>query len=149
MIMMKRILKQPTLLETLESNLGELPKFETELAEIRDVFSKIEKDTEDDYVYIRKKIKFLIEKAETAIENLSLLADDAEHPRAYEVLSTMIHQTSVMIERLLDIQNKRKKLHQKEEQKTADVPGKNGNTFIFNGTTTDLQKMISNARVTE
>lgn len=134
-----------TLLDKLEKNIPEqIVQSNAELEKIKSVFSKIEKDTEDDYEYVRKATKNLIKKAETAIDNMSLLVEDTEAPRAYEVFMGLVRQTADMIERLLDIQEKRRKLHEKSGVPQNPSSDNKGNTFIFNGTTTELQKIIKN-----
>lgn len=100
------------------------------------------KDTEDDYKYARTKLKGLIEKSEEALEVLMQLAHDAEHPRAFEVLSGMIKNTSDMTEQLLSLQGKRQKLV-KPENTTPSVPGgSTTNNTIFVGSTSELQKFL-------
>jgi len=98
------------------------------------------KDTEEDYRYSRDKIKGLIGKAEEAIDTMMNLAVDAEHPRAFEVLSGMLKNASEMTMELTKLQLERKKLNDaKEEQKKTEVT----NNSIFIGSTSELQKILT------
>ena len=130
---------QKDILAALETNLPQqLKKIKTEVAQ-----AEIVVDTEEDYAYSREKIKDLIEKAEEAIDNMMALASETEHPRAFEVLAGMFKTTTDMMDQLITLQKKRKELTQAEGQK----PGESGNTTnnaIFVGSTTELQKFLSN-----
>ena len=98
------------------------------------------KDTEEDYRYSRDKIKGLIGKAEEAIDTMMNLAVDAEHPRAFEVLSGMLKNASEMTMELTKLQSERKKLNDaKDEQKKTEVT----NNSIFVGSTSELQKILT------
>jgi len=46
-------------------------------------------ETEEDYRYARERIKKLIETSEIAIDSMSCLAADAEHPRALRFLERL------------------------------------------------------------
>jgi len=100
------------------------------------------KDTEEDYRYSREKIKSLIDKADNAIDSMMNLALDAEHPRAFEVLSTMLKNASDMTMELTRLQQERKKLHDANQEKKTEVT----NNSIFVGSTTELQKFIASQK---
>lgn len=98
-------------------------------------------DSEEDYKYSRTKLKNLIDKAEMSLDRLIVVADEAEHPRAYEVLAGMLQTTSDMTDKLMDLQRKRKELivgKKVEETKQGST-----NVAVFVGTTADLQKQLS------
>lgn len=98
------------------------------------------RDAEEDYEYSREKFKSLIDRAEGAIDAAMGLAMEAEHPRAFEVVSQMIKNTSDMTTELMKLQKERKALH-KEEEKKQEVTNHNA---IFVGSTSELQKMLKN-----
>lgn len=99
---------------------------------------KITKDADEDYKFARTQIKSLISKSDEAIDRLAELCLDSEHPRAFEVLSTLIKANSEMNKELLNIAKDRKAVHGvKTETKSGG-----GNTAVFIGTTADLQKRI-------
>lgn len=97
------------------------------------------KDTEEDYKYSREKLKTLIDKAEKAIDTMMDLATDAEHPRAFEVLSGMLKHTSEMTMELHKIQSERKKMNDGKDEKKTEVT----NNSIFLGSTSELQKFLT------
>jgi hypothetical protein len=135
--------KQADILAALENNLPVVvpssppPAKLTPAPEKEDLIS----DSEEDYKYSRKKLKNLIDKAEESLERLIVVADEAEHPRAYEVLAGMLQTTSDMTDKLMDLQKKRKELiigKKPEENKQGAT-----NVAVFVGTTADLQKQLS------
>jgi hypothetical protein len=102
------------------------------------------KDTEDDYEFARAHIKKLILASDDAIDRLHELATDAEHPRAFEVLTAMIKNTADMNASLLDLVKNRKKIVQEPVGGVSPSSPSNvtTNNSIFVGTTADLQKFL-------
>ena len=101
------------------------------------------KDTEDDYEFARAHIKKLILASDDAIDRLHELATDAEHPRAFEVLTAMIKNTADMNSSLLDLVKNRKKIVQEPVGGPSSTsPSSVTNNSIFVGTTTELQRFL-------
>ena len=105
-------------------------------------------DSEEDYKFARKKLKGLIQKAEESLDRLIVVADEAEHPRAFEVLTGMLQTTSDMTDKLMELQKKRKELivGKKPEEKPQQAPT---NVAVFVGTTADLQKQLTSSISTD
>jgi len=102
--------------------------------------AQLNADTEEDYEFGRGQVKALIDISKDAILTMSNLANDAEHPRAFEVLGTLMKQSADMSAQLLDMQKQRKALLQ-------DKNGYNvGTTNNLIMTTTDLQKMLKSEK---
>ena len=96
-----------------------------------------EDDIEDDYKYQRENFYNLIERGQDAVEGILELAQESEHPRAYEVAGNLIRQVADVTEKLVDLQTKMKKL--------KEVPNKGPNNVtnaLFVGSTAELQKML-------
>jgi len=108
---------------------------------VTDFDTRIIKDTEDDYAFARGKLKGLIDKSENALETLMVLAQDAEHPRTYEVLSGMLKNTADITDQLLRLQKQRKDLVT-EKNNTNQSGTTNTNNNIFVGSTSELQKFL-------
>jgi len=68
------------------------------------------------------------------------VARQSEHPRAYEVLATLIKDTAQTSEKLMDLHRKIKHL----DQMMLPAPEKQSNTTnnLFIGSTTELQRML-------
>jgi len=98
-----------------------------------------DKDILDDYDFSREKYRKMVTTSEEAIESLLQLAMDSEHPRAFEVLSNMLKNTADITDKLVDLQQKMKKLNEKENN--IDTPGVvNNNLFV--GSTDQLQRFL-------
>ena len=137
--------KKEDMITALQKNLDEVKKTSEELATVDSLIgpsdAQLIDETEEDYRYARDRIKKLIETSEIAIESMACLASDAEHPRAFEVLGTLIKQASEMNQQLLDLQKQRKDLVQTEDPKSNEG-GSTTNNAIFVGTTSELQKFL-------
>jgi len=130
------------IMKALEENMDILP------AKKKDVSNEdIVHDTETDVEFVRDTLKDLVNKSSEALDHLSIIAQETEHPRAYEVLSNMIKQTGDLTTELLDVQKKRKDITQ---EKSSANNQSTTNNAIFVGSTKELQQMLKKAQdVTE
>jgi hypothetical protein len=98
-----------------------------------------DKEVENDTKYVRQNFYDLIEKGHSAIDELLAVADQSQHPRAYEVLATMIKTMGDMNNDLLGMHEKKQKLTgEKPEEKRETV---NNNLFV--GSTSELLKLMN------
>ena len=99
-----------------------------------------EEDKDNDYEYTRETLYDLIEKGREGIEEMIEVARQSEHPRAYEVLATLIKDTAATSEKLMDLHRKIQTL----DQMMLPPPEQKGNTTnnLFIGSTTELQRML-------
>jgi len=97
-------------------------------------------DIKDDYEFSRETYRNLVGKSNEAIEQMLNLAMQSEHPRAFEVLSNMLKNTSDMTDKLMALQKAKKEI-QKKEEAASDKPALTQNN-LFLGSTTDLQKHL-------
>lgn len=100
------------------------------------------RDVKDDYDYSRKTYKDLIDKGTYALDGMIELAQESEHPRAYEVLSGMMKNMADITDKLMDLQKKKDDLETKKTPK-GHQPGGVTNNNVFVGSTTDLQRMLA------
>jgi hypothetical protein len=94
-------------------------------------------DVTKDYNYARENMYDVIERGTEALDYLLELAKASEHPRAFEVVSTLTKTLVDANKDLLEVQTKLKKL--REEDKTEP---QNVTNALFVGSTADLQKLI-------
>ena len=97
---------------------------------------------EKDFDHARTNIKNLITKGDTAIDQLILIADESEQPRAYEVVANLIKTMAELNKDLLTIQKVRKELTNKGF--TNDNKAITVDKAVFVGSTKDLITMIKN-----
>lgn len=95
-----------------------------------------DKQVEADLKYVRENLYDLISSGSIAIDQMMSIADQSQHPRAYEVLSNMIRQMVETNKDLLDMHEKKKKISNKEEQSSTV----NNNLFV--GSTKDILELI-------
>jgi hypothetical protein len=96
----------------------------------------LQESSSDDAAHARENIRGLISRGTVAIDELSKVAKESEHPRAYEVLSTLLKNVSEMNKDLLNIQKMKKEL-----EGTEKMPALNIDKAVFVGTTAELIKM--------
>ena len=96
-----------------------------------------EDDIENDYKYQRENLYNLIERGQDAIDGILDLAKEGEHPRAYEVALNGIKQVADVTDKLIDLQDKMKKLNE-----VPNSAPKNVTNALFVGSTAELQKML-------
>jgi hypothetical protein len=128
--------KSEELLKKLEQNLpapAPLPPVAIE--------AKAEREIDDDYEFSRKTYKDLVDKSNNAIEGMMELALQSEHPRAFEVLSIMLKNTSDMTDKLMALQKQKKEIKKKEKNEAPAATGVTNNN-LFLGSVTDLQKHL-------
>ena len=97
---------------------------------------------QDDYEVSRETYKELIEKGNEAIDLMMELARDSQHPRAFEVLATLLKTQSDNNDKLLDLQKKLKALKEPSKGSPKQNPNSVTNNNVFVGSTADLQRFI-------
>ena len=102
--------------------------------------SVIDENSDNDYQYARENFYSVIEHGSKALEEMMDLARASEHPRAYEVVSTLM-KTLVDANKDLVAMNKDRKSEQAPEEKQRVT---NNNLFV--GSTSELQKMLKEMR---
>lgn len=99
-----------------------------------------------DYEYSRDVYYDLIEKGREGIEEMIELAKASEHPRAFEVLSSMIKNVSDVSERLIQLNKTKQQIDTIAKTPALPSAGEGGttNNNIFVGSTTELQRFLQN-----
>ena len=97
-------------------------------------------DAEEDYNIARENLKKLLDKSDEALDHMMQVAAEAEHPRAFEVLSGMFKTSADMTTQLIDLQKKRHELDKLNNEPTQNNSVTNNNLFV--GSTAELQKML-------
>jgi len=100
---------------------------------------KNKEDIDNDYKYSRENYYNLIERGQDAIQGILDIANESQHPRAYEVAGNLIKQVADTVDKLQDLQGKLKNL--------KDVPNKTSTNIkqaLFVGSSAELHKMLKN-----
>jgi hypothetical protein len=93
---------------------------------------------EDDVEQVRENLTNAIDLSQTAVQDMLTIAQQSQHPKAYEVLNAMIKTYADISMGLVDLQAKKAKLIAKK----PDGEGQIINNNLFVGSTSDLLKMI-------
>jgi len=99
--------------------------------------SKTDKDVDNDYEYTRGQLYNLIEKGQEAINGILDVAQNSDHPRAYEVAGNLIKNVADISDKLMDLQKKVKEVSEETQKGPTNVTN-----AMFVGSTSELQKMI-------
>ena len=99
--------------------------------------SKTDKDVDNDYEYTRGQLYNLIEKGQEAINGILDVAQNSDHPRAYEVAGNLIKNVADISDKLMDLQKKVKEVSEETQKGPTNVTN-----AMFVGSTSELQKML-------
>lgn len=104
----------------------------------QDPAEKAELELDSDISYARDMIYGSIKDSSDAIDEMLEIAKQTQHPRAFEVVATLINAKREATKDLLDLHKKRKDLKKIEKDEGPDTINNN----VFVGTTEDLLKLI-------
>ncbi len=96
-------------------------------------------DKDNDYEFARETLYDMICKGRDGVEEMLEVAKASEHPRAYEVLAKLMKDTADVSGQLLHLHQQKKNI---EKVDRASTPTSSGDTNVFIGSTTDLQRML-------
>jgi hypothetical protein len=99
--------------------------------------ARLEQDLDQDYEESRKTIKDLVNKGNQAIDHLLAIASESEHPRAFEVVATLIKNTADANEKLMTMQKAVRDMKNIRQKSDVTV-----DKAIFIGSTSELSKLI-------
>jgi uncharacterized protein YsxB (DUF464 family) len=98
----------------------------------------------NDFEMARANIHEIIQNGSYAIEKLSQIADSSQHPRAFEVLSTLMKTMLDANKDLLDIQKRIRDISAADSPTNEQAQQVTNNLFV--GSTADLQKVIEDMK---
>jgi hypothetical protein len=101
-------------------------------------------DLKKDYLATRKNLMDLIDNGKDAIQGIMNVAEEGEHPRAYEVVAQLIKTVADVNKDLIDIHKK-----VKDVEVTKVENNETTNNSIFIGSTSELQNLINANRSTK
>ena len=95
-----------------------------------------------DYEYSRDTYYELIQIGKNSLDLMIEVARESEHPRAFEVLATMIKNVSDVNDRLMDLNKKNRDINLKDQPNKQQAQIENQQNNIFLGSTAELQKLL-------
>lgn len=130
--------------KSMEEIFDVVPKNDAKPATVPTVISKqktdgLDLDLDKDYQESRDTLKSLVTKGNLAIDHLLSIASETEHPRAFEVVATLIKNTAEANEKLLNMQ---KQMRDMKGLTKKDSGGVSVDKAIFVGSTSELNKLL-------
>ena len=96
-------------------------------------------DKEKDYQYARAQLYDIVEKMQESLNGALEVAQQSDHPRAYEVVFNGAKNAADVVDKLGDLHKKMAEV-EKDEQTTA--VNQTQNNIFMSGSTADLLKML-------
>jgi len=100
-------------------------------------------DTTSDYEYTRAQYYSILSKGQEALDCALEVAQNSDHPRAYEVVGQLLKHNADIADKLIDLQKKMKELNKEE---VAKGPTTITNNSLFVGSTAELQKLLKSQK---
>ena len=112
---------------------------------VKSIVAKAHNDTaKNDFEMARANIHEVIQNGTYAIEKLSQIADQSQHPRAFEVLATLMKTMLDANKDLLDLQKKIREISAADAPTNENAKQVTNNLFV--GSTAELQKAIEDMK---
>ena len=108
------------------------------------VLSDKSEDRDKDYQHVRASLYNLVDKMQEALDGALEVAQQSDHPRAYEVALNGAKNAADVVEKITDLHKKVKDL-EIEEVKVQQTNTTNNNVF-FSGSTTDMLKALKESQ---
>lgn len=108
------------------------------------VASAHDDSAKNDFELARANIHEIIQNGSYAIEKLAQIADSSQHPRAFEVLGTLMKTMLDANKDLLDIQKRIREISAADTPTNDQAQQVTNNLFV--GSTVDLQKVIEDMK---
>ena len=115
---------------------------ENDLVIHQDTDSVGSEELDNDIKYVRDMMYDTIKNTSDAVEEMLGIAKQIQHPRAFEVVATLLNTQREASKDLLDLHKKKKELKHEDKDGPETI---NNNLFV--GSTADLLKMIRNKDV--
>ena len=105
------------------------------------VLSDKSEDRDKDYQHVRASLYNLVDKMQEALDGALEVAQQSDHPRAYEVFLQGAKHTAEVAEKLQDLHKKAKDL-EVEDVKVQATQNNTTNNVFMTGSTAELMKML-------
>ena len=106
----------------------------------KEILPESQDDLKTDYNYIRTNLYTITERSIDALNNLVEIADQSQHPRAYEVVSLLVNTIANAQKDLMSIHKDKSKIESMASSKSPEVVNNN----LFVGNTAQLDAIIAN-----
>ena len=91
----------------------------------------------NDYELTRTNLRKILDTGMTALEKMAEIADLSQHPKSYDVLSSLIRNLSSVNKELMELSEKKANIERNSKEPPQTI---NNNLYI---STTELQKLLA------
>ena len=105
------------------------------------IISNKSEDSEKDYIHVRSELYNLVDKMQEALDGALEVAQESDHPRSFEVFFQGAKHTADVVDKLMDLQSKMKKLEDDQDVKLQQTNNTQNNIYM-QGTTEDIMRLI-------
>ena len=105
------------------------------------VLSDKSEDRDKDYQHVRASLYNLVDKMQEALDGALEVAQQSDHPRAYEVALNGAKNAAEVVEKITDLHKKVKDL-EVEDVKVQATQNNTTNNVFMTGSTAELMKML-------
>jgi len=130
-------------MSSIDDALGLNPLTKYEDAEIQLPAVIEPKQVDDDLDFARENLYDAVVKSQAAVEDMIQIAQQSQHPKAYEVLNSLIKTFADVSSGIADLQLKKQRLQSKQANPEDN---KNVTNNLFVGSTAELQKMLQDLK---
>lgn len=104
-------------------------------------------DREKDYQYARGQLYNIVEKMQESLDGAMEVAQQSDHPRAYEVCFQGAKHAADVVDKLQSLHNTQKRLEDLDSQSSVNpqMVGGTQNNIFMTGSTNDLMAMLKDA----
>ena len=95
-------------------------------------------DKEKDYQYARAQLYDIVEKMQESLNSAMEVAQQSDHPRAYEVVFNGAKNAADVVDKIQDLHKKMADVEQQEQK----VVNQTQNNVFMSGSTAELLKML-------
>jgi len=125
-----------------DKEIGEVIPVETPSTEVVNTEQESDDKFDVDFDYIRKNMKDIIKSGKEALERMIMVAEESEHPRAYEVVATLMKALSDVNKDLLSAHKHKDERVVNSGDRTTNIQ----NNTVFVGSTSELSKLLQQRR---
>lgn len=101
-------------------------------------------DREKDYDYARSQLYNLVEKMQESLDGAMEVAQQSDHPRAYEVVFNGAKNAADVVEKISDLHKKMKDLEIEEVK--VQQHNTTTNNIMMTGSTAELMKLLKESQ---
>lgn len=130
-------------MSSIDDALGLNPLTKYEDAEIQLPAVIEPKQVDDDLDFARENLYDAVVKSQAAVEDMIQIAQQSQHPKAYEVLNSLIKTFADVSSGIADLQLKKQRLQSKQANPEENKSVTNN---LFVGSTAELQKMLQDLK---